>query len=136
MRDGHIEQIGRPEDVYQRPATDFVASFLGRTNLITAQAEGWLAESKLGQIQIDRPMRGEVKVSIRPEHLTLESPDKNEDGVLGVVLSREFKGHDITYRVQLRDMDCLVHTDNRVTFYAGDTVRVRPCESGVVISSS
>ena len=134
MRDGHIEQIGKPEDVYQRPATDFVASFLGRTNLIKAQAEGWLAESALGQIRIDRPMRGEVKISLRPEYLTLEAPD-NKDGVLGVILSREFKGHDITYRVQLRDIDCLVHTDNRVTFYAGDTVRVRPIEPGVIISS-
>src|SRR3989442_11932473 len=33
MRHGRIEQIGRPEDIYERPATEFVAGFLGRPNL-------------------------------------------------------------------------------------------------------
>lgn len=34
FRDGHIEQIGRPADVYEHPATEFVASFVGTSNVI------------------------------------------------------------------------------------------------------
>src|SRR6202008_4701187 len=34
MRDGRIEQIGTPDDVYARPATEFVATFVGRANLL------------------------------------------------------------------------------------------------------
>lgn len=136
MRNGHIEQIGRPEEVYQQPKTDFVAAFLGRTNLLKAKAEGWMAESALGQLNIDRPMRGDVLLSIRPEQLCLEKPADDQTQVQGVVLSREFRGHDITYRVQLKDVECMVHTDTRVPFFAGDFVAVRPLEAAVVISGS
>jgi len=40
MRDGVIEQLGAPRDVYERPATEFVATFLGASNLIDAVAVG------------------------------------------------------------------------------------------------
>lgn len=133
MRNGKIEQIGAPEFVYKYPKTDFVAAFLGRTNLVKAVAEGWQAETALGTVMIDRPITGNILVSIRPEHLVLEKPGMGPDGVEGVVLSREFRGHDVTYRVQLKNVECMVHTDNRVPFYAGDDVVVRPIEPGVVI---
>ncbi len=133
MRNGKIEQVGTPEYVYKYPRTDFVAAFLGRTNLVKATAEGWQAQTAVGTVMIDRPASGEVLVSIRPEHLVLEKPGTGSDGVEGVVLSREFRGHDVTYRVQLKGVECMVHTDNRVPFYAGDFVVVKPIEPGVVI---
>jgi iron(III) transport system ATP-binding protein len=40
MKDGAIEQLGTPSDVYLRPATPFVADFVGKTNLLPAQASG------------------------------------------------------------------------------------------------
>jgi len=40
MRDGHIEQIGTPEDIYERPATRFAASFIGQTNLLECGVAG------------------------------------------------------------------------------------------------
>ena len=40
MKDGTIEQIGTPSEVYLRPATPFVADFVGKTNLLPAQASG------------------------------------------------------------------------------------------------
>jgi putative spermidine/putrescine transport system ATP-binding protein len=38
FRDGHVEQVGRPADVYEHPATEFVASFVGTSNVITTPA--------------------------------------------------------------------------------------------------
>jgi iron(III) transport system ATP-binding protein len=134
MRNGKIEQLGTPEYVYKYPKTDFVAAFLGRTNLVNAVADGWQADTAVGTVMIDRPMSGAVLVSIRPEHLVLEKPGEGVDGVEGVVLSREFRGHDVTYRVQLKNVECMVHTDNRIPFYAGDYVVVKPIEPGVVIT--
>lgn len=61
FNDGGIEQVGTPEDLYERPATRFVATFLGSTNLI----EGELARRLTGS-------RG--LVSIRPERIHLASP--------------------------------------------------------------
>lgn len=135
MRNGRIEQVGTPEYVYKYPSTEFVAAFLGRTNLVKAVANGWQAETAVGTLMIDRPAHGNVLVSIRPEHLTLEKSIGGQEGVEGVVLSREFRGHDITYRVQLKGVECMVHTDNRVPYYAGDFVVVRPIEPGVVVSN-
>ncbi len=134
MNNGKIEQIGTPEEVYYTPRTEFVALFLGRTNLLKAQASGMEAYTELGALMINRPASGDVTLSIRPEHLTLErTTETNCNGLCGTVLTKEFKGHDITYCVKLRNGNCLVHTDNRVQFVAGDNVVVKPLEPAVVL---
>lgn len=134
MHDGKIEQIGTPEEVYYTPRTEFVALFLGRTNLFSAKAHGMEAYTDLGELMINRPARGNIKLSVRPEHLTLERVnEQNCNGLCGTVVNKEFKGHDITYRVRLRNIDCLVHTDNRMPFENGDRVVVKPLEPAVVL---
>ena len=40
MRHGKIEQLGPPEDVYENPATEFVAGFLGASNMLDGELEG------------------------------------------------------------------------------------------------
>ncbi len=48
FRDGHIEQVGRPSDVYEHPATEFVASFVGTSNVIeTPRGRAVLRPEKL-----------------------------------------------------------------------------------------
>ncbi|MEX0681102.1 MAG: ABC transporter ATP-binding protein [Balneolales bacterium] len=133
MKEGRIEQIGTPEEVYYRPRTRFVAQFLGTTNLISAEAIGVTALTEFGRVNLDRPASGRVILSIRPEHLTIEQPSKHHQDHLGEVISKDFKGHDITYRVRIKARECLVHTDNRVNFHAGDRVFVRPLETAVVL---
>jgi iron(III) transport system ATP-binding protein len=134
MNEGRVEQIGTPEEVYYSPRTEFVALFLGRTNVLHAQASGMEAITDLGDLMINRPARGDIKLSIRPEHLTLErATERNCNGLCGTVLSREFKGHDITYKVKVRNGECLVHTDNRMPFTPGDSVVVTALEPAVVL---
>lgn len=134
MNNGRIEQVGTPEEVYYSPRTEFVALFLGRTNVLRAKAHGMEALTDMGELMIDRPSKGDIKLSIRPEHLTLERvTEKNCNGLCGTILAKEFKGHDITYRIQLRSGECLVHTDNRMSFGAGDRVVVKPLEPAVVL---
>jgi spermidine/putrescine transport system ATP-binding protein len=81
MNHGRIEQLGRPEEVYERPATAFVAEFLGASNLLHGKyagvADGW------GQVELDTGMRvrigadpslaaGEqLRIGVRPEKLTV-----------------------------------------------------------------
>lgn len=134
MKDGKIEQVGTPEEVYYTPRTLFVAQFLGRTNLLLSQAQGRTADTPLGPVRLNRDASGTVLVSLRPEHLTLEAPDSNA-GPRGTVVGRAFKGHDITYRVTCDGSEYLVHTHNRMTYQPGDAVCVRPQESAVVLES-
>lgn len=134
MNEGRIEQIGTPEEVYYRPKTPFVAQFLGKTNLITAEADGEYAATDFGTVKLDRPAHGKVLLSIRPEHLTLVNADEQTPlSESGEVVSKDFKGHDITYRVRIRTRECLVHTDNLLNVEAGDRVIVSPLEKAVVL---
>ncbi|MDX1671937.1 MAG: ABC transporter ATP-binding protein [Balneolaceae bacterium] len=134
MNEGRIEQIGKPEEVYYHPRTKFVAQFLGRTNLFRAVANGDnTIDTQLGVLNIDDSAEGRVLCSIRPEHLTLEKPKEDRDQKVGVVTSREFKGHDITYHVKLNGEKYLVHTDNRILFEPQDKVVIRPLEPAVIL---
>lgn len=135
MNEGHIEQIGKPEEVYYKPKTKFVAQFLGRTNLFHVDASGdEEVMTELGKLQLNCHASGRVLCSIRPEHLTLEKPNGTEvkSGV-GTIISREFKGHDITYHVMLNGEKYLVHTDNRLLFDPEEKVIIKPLESAVVL---
>jgi spermidine/putrescine transport system ATP-binding protein len=82
MRHGRIEQIGEPEDVYENPATEFVAGFLGASNLLEGRIErrdGPLATVLLSTgTAVAIPADGlngrdsTVKVGVRPEKIRLE----------------------------------------------------------------
>jgi len=135
MQEGHIRQIGTPEEVYNRPVDAFVAQFLGRTNLLKARARGETAETSLGTIMLDRDAAGEVLISLRPEHLTLEpiEPAHNGDGEPARIVAREFKGHDLTYRVRLKQQEYVVQTDYRQDYPAGQHVRISPTAPAAVI---
>ena len=98
MRSGHLEQSGVPEQVYLNPRTAFVASFLGTTNLLRGTGQGRVADTPLGALPITRPVTGPVLLSLRPEDLVFNnSPNRTPRGVPVNVLSRDFKGHDLTY---------------------------------------
>ena len=77
MQAGGIEQVGTPAEVYERPATAFVAGFIGRTNLLRGRigADGWVAcEGGLDLVTAAGPEHlpgAVVAVSIRPHTVAL-----------------------------------------------------------------
>ena len=80
MKDGHIEQVGAPQDVYEDPETLYVADFLGVSNLMQASivSTGTSAcrvavdSYELQTRGTDRDVTGEAKIVIRPERIELE----------------------------------------------------------------
>ncbi len=90
MNSGRIEQVGSPKEVYHRPATEFVASFIGRGNLLEGKVssvngervELWLIPSgpkisvrvAAGTVQSGQ----EVKLLIRPERIRLDGSLENK----------------------------------------------------------
>jgi len=131
MHDGRIEQTGQPQEVYNHPQTAFVARFLGRTNLLPAQADGYQAHCPLGNVQLYQPARGAVTISIRPEHLRFEHLYPGQPA--GQIIRKEFKGHDLTYTVNYGDHTLVVQTDYASSFQVGQSVRVTPIEPAVVV---
>jgi spermidine/putrescine transport system ATP-binding protein len=81
MRNGAIEQLGNVADIYERPASTFVAQFLGTSNLLEGRVVE-VAGLELGRVRTDfgeleladtLPKRGDVTLSIRPEKIQLSS---------------------------------------------------------------
>jgi iron(III) transport system ATP-binding protein len=136
MRSGRLEQIGTPEGVYQRPATAFVASFLGRTNLVRGEGHGGTAHTPLGELALARPAHGQVLLSVRPEALGFST---NGTGTPVRVMQREFKGHDLTYTCQLADgerLKLVVQTGPGCPVCVGDVVPVVICGAAVPLEAS
>ena len=83
MNAGRMEQIGTPDEVYHRPATTFVASFIGSPpmNLVRGRAEGkgFDAGGALLPLTAPAPRDGELVMGIRPEHVEM-SPDLSAAG--------------------------------------------------------
>lgn len=137
MRSGQLEQVGTPEEVYHHPRTPFVAQFLGRTNLIPGEARGLEAETPLGRLLLSEEAHGAVLLSLRPEGLGLAMPlghlGISGKQLEGTVLAREFKGHDMTYRIQLGSRELIVQESPESPFYPGDKVRVLVRAKAVVV---
>lgn len=131
MNAGRIEQVGTPEEVYHQPQTAFVAQFLGRANLFEGQADGGTAHTSLGHLSIRPEAQGRVLLSLRPEHIVLTRGDGGTHE--GEVVAREFRGHDLTYRVRYEDRSIVAHTDYTHSFYPGQRVRLTAREPAVVL---
>ena len=98
---GRIVQLGTPADVYERPATRFVAGFVGTSNLLT----GEVARSVIGR---------DGTFTIRPEKIRLAEPDvvigPDEMGAAGVISDVVYLGPDTRYIVELEAGSRLVVT--------------------------
>jgi spermidine/putrescine transport system ATP-binding protein len=74
MNQGHVEQLGPPEELYERPRTAFVAGFLGVSNLLAGTVEGSdairLANGTVVRAQVDGKT-GPVAAGVRPEKITI-----------------------------------------------------------------
>jgi iron(III) transport system ATP-binding protein len=136
MRAGRLEQEGAPETVYARPRTAFVATFLGRTNLLRGEGFGHVARTALGELPLSRAVRGQVMVSVRPETLSFRP---GGHGVPVRVLQREFKGHDLTFTCQVLQGDGLrlvVQTGPECAVQVGDTVPLAAAGAAVPLEAS
>lgn len=106
MTNGGIAQLGTPQEVYDRPASEFASRFLGHTNVLTGRIESRIADeatvrvgptsfrTKVAKDQV----AADVTVFVRPERLRLGSPD--EATLRGRVSTRLFLGGSWIYEVE------------------------------------
>jgi spermidine/putrescine transport system ATP-binding protein len=130
MRDGKMEQVGAPEELYERPATEFVAGFLGVSNLLDAEVlgrTGSLADLRLSDgTAIRAPaalLNGgaeRVRIGVRPEKLRVQplaqgevaaGVDREANALEGTVVDASYVGVSTQYLVETAD-------GRRLTAYA------------------
>jgi iron(III) transport system ATP-binding protein len=98
MRDGTIVQSGLAEELYLAPADRWAAEFVGAGNFVPGRLDGELVETLLGRFPaVGRNGSDTVEALIRPELLELRPDPAGNAEVIG----REFRGHDVFYRVRL-----------------------------------
>ena len=84
LAEGHVEQVGPPQEIYSCPATTFVAEFLGAANIFDAEvieagagsAVCAALDSRLGAAiddTVDSAIKGQAAIVIRPERITLQT---------------------------------------------------------------
>ena len=95
MEHGTVIQAATPDELYLRPATKFVAGFVGDADFVSGTAARGVAQTVLGDFATE--LTGEVSVMIRPESVSLTA-DEAADSVIS---DREFFGHDQLYVVEL-----------------------------------
>ncbi|MGH2429654.1 MAG: ABC transporter ATP-binding protein [Candidatus Limnocylindria bacterium] len=128
MRHGRIEQLGTPEELYERPATEFVAGFLGVSNLLdgeVAARNGQFAQVRLTDgtlvLALSEPMDGSsrVRIGVRPEKLKVIALDDAQpttpvgasNTLEGTILDASYVGVSTQYLVETAD-------GHRLTVYA------------------
>lgn len=111
MNHGVIEQVGTPHEVYQTPASPFVADFIGKVNVIEATAlpNGRVA---VGQMQLEtssacnKPTGEKVKIYLRPEDFTARNISPEQSNVVTATLSKiEYLGSFCMAEASIKEMD-------------------------------
>jgi iron(III) transport system ATP-binding protein len=133
MRDGRIVQCGAPEDVYLKPADRWSAQFVGEVNVLSGVVRAGGVETWLGLFDSPAGSRlgspgGSTHVAVRPEQLEL----REDSGGNAEVTDREFRGHDVLYRVRHETgRSLIVQLPSLELFEVGQRVFVRPARQAV-----
>ncbi|MCL1486546.1 MAG: TOBE domain-containing protein [Marinobacter sp.] len=112
LKDGYIQQLGTPREVYERPANLFTARFVGQTNFFPGQV------TSIGDREISVDVFGlkrvlskpsfrvtinqSLHVLLRPEDIRVLAPDDSE-GVAGEIVERNYKGSTLDSVIELED---------------------------------
>ncbi|MWV65723.1 ATP-binding cassette domain-containing protein [Halorubrum sp. JWXQ-INN 858] len=119
MNDGKLEQIGRPEGVFEQPESKFVASFLGRASFLKGHLREGKVETGVGRFNAaalegyDTVYDGTpVDVLVRPDDL--RATPAGEDVADGTVVSRQYVGPSFIYRVELESGEAVHCLHNHV----------------------
>ncbi|MFE3495484.1 ABC transporter ATP-binding protein [Streptomyces sp. NPDC059175] len=101
MRNGRIAQSGSPREVWRRPASEFVARFLGFDNVVPATVTGEAADTPWGKVPVPAGSpQGACRLLVRPAAVRLEGPDV---GLPCTVASLTFRGHHVAVTLRPHD---------------------------------
>ena len=115
MSHGKIEQLGTPEELYERPRTRFVADFIGTTNLLTGAVEAADATAGTALVRLtggdtcvvagtDMAIGRTVELSVRPESILIKASNgaapAGPDPIRGSVEQVAYLGGNVQYQVR------------------------------------
>jgi len=131
MNGGKVEQIGSPSEIYDTPASTFVAGFVGSPpmNLIRGIArEGTFVSADGAQALpltgLNSEANGNLVLGIRPEDLAMGRPD--EPGLKGKIITLEMVGDAVLLTLEVDRHFVIAKLDRSVSFHSGDEATLIP----------
>ena len=105
MNKGRLEQLGPPTQIYSRPATPFVAEFVGLTNRLEGMVKDGVVEVRGARIPLVKPdtEAGPAIALIRPEAVSLSADGESTGPLVGTVIAVAFLGATSRVTVDLGD---------------------------------
>ncbi|HTN99160.1 MAG TPA: ABC transporter ATP-binding protein [Microthrixaceae bacterium] len=136
MSAGEIVQFGTPEQIYQAPATRWVADFVGDANFVAGSATGATVDTVLGRLELAQNSTGPIEVLIRPEDLSIrpEEPDEQDSAGTGTVTLVEYLGHGTRYLVDCDGVTLAVRRPSVPILERGQTAVVEYAGTGPVVA--
>jgi iron(III) transport system ATP-binding protein len=141
MSNAKVAQSGTPRELYEQPASLFVADFIGDANILDAEVleqQGGTAIVKVDALTLRLPSRGigvgPAKLAIRPDAIRIATERPAEDAMEGIVRKASYLGKHVEYGVESAAGELFVVDHARkVPLPSGTPVFVSLSESGVVI---
>ena len=130
MKDGRVQQVGTPEDLYERPATPFVAGFIGRSSMVEGALRGDHFAASGANFHLAAGYRGAGPgtLALRPERLALAPAGTGGPGtVAGTVTLASYLGAIREYLVALSPELSIIVRD-------GTGQATRPPEPGAAVT--
>lgn len=127
MKDGIIQQIGTPEDIYNEPKNAFVADFIGDSNIYNGRITGKLKVRFLNHVFTcvdDFSTNEKVDVVVRPEDVYILGP--GEGDIEGKIVTKIFKGVHFEYVVMIGKNEVVVQDTKEMALNAQVSLRIEP----------
>jgi len=139
MQSGHLEQLGPPTEIYSRPATPFVAEFVGLTNRLDGNVKSGAVEVRGTRLPLVQPdaADGPATALVRPEAVSLAvDGDLGTGPMVGTVIAVAFLGATSRVTVDLGDVTVLAQmpTATAAAHPAGTRVRLAFRDDPVLIA--
>ena len=126
MKDGRVEQIGTPQEIYCHPQTEFAATFVSKCNLFKGRWTGNYFEV-FGEQQsyhhssVAPVFRQNGLFPVRPEQIRLT---QTGSGLSGTITNKQYNGREIHYSVRYKDETITVYSGTDQDFVPGETVHM------------
>lgn len=122
MKDGAIQQIGSPKELYEEPKNLFVANFLGKYGI--NKIEGYLEENELHYFDQKAPFdlkcqNKKIMIGIRPQFVI-----EDEDGVQGTLLLKEDLGDEVYYHILVKDTKVIMKKKDGNDYHLNETIKI------------
>jgi len=126
MNHGLLEQVGSPETIFNSPATEFVANFMGMADFLETTLSKKLLHTEIGSLPAPRgvPNDTTLRVMIRPENISIEPSDTGQ----GIIQQRIFRGAFCLFKLELisgKTIHCLVPSTKNLSEGSRVTIRFK-----------